>query len=87
MTDLVLKKPLAFGKVTIDKLSFRDQVTAGDMLAFDTKGVVAQNIELIASLSGTEKSIIMQLDRRDYDAAVTIVNQLFADENEDTEKK
>jgi hypothetical protein len=86
MTDLALKHPLEFGKLTVDKLKFRDHVTAGDMLAFDKKGNVAQNIELIANLSGTDESMIKQLHRVDYSAAVKIVDDLFADEA-DAEKK
>jgi hypothetical protein len=85
MIELVLKRPLEFGKIKLDKLSFRESATAGDILAFDTKGAVAQNIELIASLSGNEKSVIMQLDRVDYNAAVAIIDKIFADD--DTEKK
>lgn len=89
--DLILKKPLQFGKMTVSKLAFRDHVTAGDMLAFDTKGLVAQNIELIARLSNTEEELIKQLHKKDYDAAVDIVNQLFKDDVddsvEDVEKK
>lgn len=83
---LKLKKPLQFGKLIVEKLTFHDHVTAGDMLAFDTGGIVSQNIALIASLTDNDESLIKQLDRTDYLAAVAIVNQLFADD-EDTEKK
>lgn len=86
MTTLTLRNPLVFGKLTIEKLAFHDHVTAGDMLAFDTVGVVSQNIALIASLTSNSEELIKQLDRTDYLAAVAIVNQLFADD-EDTEKK
>jgi hypothetical protein len=89
MAELVLKKPLEFGKLTIDKLTFRDYVTAGDMLVFDTQGNVAQNIELIANLTGTDEAMIKQLHRVDYNAAVGIVNRLFKDDvtEDDAEKK
>lgn len=89
MAVLLLKKPLEFGKLTIDKLTFRDYVVAGDMLAFDIAGDVAQNIELIANLAGTDKEMVKQLHRVDYNACIKIVNQLFKDDvtEDDIEKK
>jgi hypothetical protein len=87
MTTLLLRKPLEFGKITVDKLNFRDSLTAGDLLAFDIKGNVAQNIAFIANLSGTDEAIIKQIDRHDYNAAMEIVNKLFADDDGDAEKK
>ena len=54
MARLPLKHPLTFGKKTIDSLTFRDHTTAGDYLAFDQRGGVAQRIALIASLTGTD---------------------------------
>ena len=61
MAKLPLKHPLTFGKKTIDSLTFRDHTTAGDYLAFDQRGGVAQRIALIASLTGTDESVIRQL--------------------------
>ena len=47
MAKLPLKHPLTFGKKTIDSLTFRDHTTAGDYLAFDQRGGVAQRIALV----------------------------------------
>ena len=87
MTDLVLSVPLVFGKLTIEKLKFRDHVTAGDMLAFDNGGPIQQNIGLIANLTGHDEEVIKKLVRKDYSAAVAIVNKLFDDSSDETEKK
>lgn len=73
-----LKHPLQIGKTTISKLSFRDYTTAADYLSFDKRGGVAQNISLIASLSGTAEELIMQLRGPDYREASRIVDALIA---------
>lgn len=81
MAKLTLKHPLPFGKKTIDSLTFRDYTTAGDYLAFDQRGGVAQRIALIASLTGTDESLIRQLRGPDYRAAEKIADELIqADE-------
>ncbi|MDR1349805.1 MAG: phage tail assembly protein [Zoogloeaceae bacterium] len=74
---LLLKHPLTVGKATIEALTFRDHTTAADYLAFDVKGGVAQNIALIANLSGTDESLIRQLHGQDYRAATRVVDQLM----------
>lgn len=73
-----LKHPLQIGKTTINKLSFRDYTTAADYLSFDKRGGVAQNISLIASISGTSEELIMQLRGPDYREASRIVDALIA---------
>jgi hypothetical protein len=78
-----LKHPLTFGKKTVDSLTFRDYTVAGDYLAFDQRGGVAQRIALIASLTGTDESLIRQLRGPDYRAAEKIADDLIqADEAE-----
>jgi hypothetical protein len=88
---LTLNKPLTFGKVTIEKLTFRDETMAEDYLAFDSRGYVSQNIALIASLSGTEPEVVKKMSGRDYKAACKIVEKMLADddavEGEDAAKK
>jgi hypothetical protein len=89
---LKLKTPLVFGKKTIEELTFRDYTTAGDYLAFDTKGGVAQEHELIANLTGTDKAIIEQLRGPDYRAAARIADEMIladskAVDEENPEKK
>ena len=87
MANLPLKHPLTFGKKTIDSLNFRDYTTAGDYLAFDQRGGVAQRIALIASLTGTDESLIRQLRGPDYRAAEKIADELIqADEAEEGEE-
>ncbi len=87
MAKLPLKHPLTFGKKTIDSLTFRDHTTAGDYLAFDQRGGVAQRIALIASLTGTDESLIRQLRGPDYRAAEKIADELIqADEAEEGEE-
>lgn len=77
MATLKLKHPLPFGKKTIDSLTFRDYTTAGDYLAFDQRGGVAQRIALIASLTGTDEEVVKQLRGPDYRAAEEIANALI----------
>lgn len=86
MAKLTLKHPLTFGKKTVDTLTFRDYTTAGDYLAFDQRGGVAQRIALIASLTGTDESLIQQLRGPDYRAAEKIADaMILADEAGDSE--
>jgi len=79
--DHPLKTPLTFGKTTISKLTFRDFTTANDYLAFDNRGGVAQQIALIASLTGTDETIIGQLRGPDYLAAGAIADKMIAEDN------
>ena len=86
MAKLTLKHPLTFGKKTVDTLTFRDYTTAGDYLAFDQRGGVAQRIALIANLTGTDESLIQQLRGVDYRAAEKIADDMIqADEAGDDE--
>lgn len=79
-----LKHPLTLGKTTISSLTFREYTTAGDYLAFDQRGGVAQRIALIASLTGTDPELIKQLRGPDYRAAERIADGLInADEDGD----
>ena len=79
---LPLKHPLTFGKKTVDALTFREYTTAADYLSFDQRGGVAQRIALIASLTGTDESVIQQLRGPDYRKAEKIANDLIeADED------
>lgn len=89
---LQLKHPLTFGKKTVDSLIFRDHTTAGDYLAFDQRGGVAQRIALIANLTGTDESLIKQLHGPDYRAAEKIADDLIqadeaGDQSEDAAEK
>ncbi|BCB28434.1 hypothetical protein SKTS_33200 [Sulfurimicrobium lacus] len=91
MAKLTLKHPLTFGKMTVDSLTFRDYTTAGDYLAFDQRGGVAQRIALIASLTGSDESLIKQLRGPDYRAAEKIADDMIngdeAGDEEAAEKK
>lgn len=82
MPVLILKHPLTFGKLTVNKLTFRDYTTAGDYLAFDRRGGVAQRIALIASMSGTDEALVQQLRGADYQAAAKIVDDMIANDEE-----
>lgn len=83
MPVLPLKHPITFGKITIDKLNFRDHTVAGDYLSFDQRGGVAQRIALIASLSGSDEELIKQLRGSDYRQAEKIADAMIeADEVE-----
>lgn len=82
---LQLKKPLAFGKKTVDSLTFRDYTTAADYLSFDQRGAVAQMIALIASLTGTDESLIRQLRGPDYRAAQKIADALLLADDKDAQ--
>lgn len=73
-----LKHPLEVGKLTISELKFREHTTAADYLAFDKRGGVAQNIALIASMSGTEEEVVQRLHGADYLACVAIVEAAMA---------
>ena len=95
---LKLKYPLPVGHKTVEELTFRDYTTAADYLAFDTRGGVAQQIALIANLTGTDEVLIKRLHGADYLAAVKASDalleadqQLFKDaggeEGDDAQKK
>lgn len=77
MPDLKLEHPLTFGKQTVDKLTFREYATAGDMLAFDERGPNRQTIVLIASLTGTDEALIEKLHVTDYRAADAIASAMI----------
>jgi len=91
MAKLKLKYPLSFGEKTVEELTFRDYTTAGDYLNFDVRGGVAQNIALIASLSGTDEVLVKQLRGPDYLAATKMADKMIADDakedKEGVEKK
>lgn len=88
MAKLPLKHPLTFGKTTVASLTFRDYTTAGDYLAFDKRGGVAQRIALIASLTGTDESLVTQLRGPDYRAAEKMADALIqSDEVGEEEEK
>jgi len=82
MKKLTLKNPLSLSEdKKISTLSFREYTTAADYLSFDKFGNVAQRIALIASISGTDESVIEKLRGPDYIAASRIVEDLLtADE-------
>lgn len=83
MKTLTLKHPLTIGKTTINELKFRDYATAEDMLAFDQRGPNQQTINLIASLTGTDESLVKKLHVTDYRAADTIASSLIRTEEDE----
>ena len=84
MPKLTLKYELKIGKLTIAELNFREHTTAADYLAFDRRGGVAQRIALIASMTGTDETVIGKLHGHDYRRAEKIVDALMvADEAEE----
>lgn len=78
-----LNHPIKVGKIDITALNFRDYTTAGDYLAFDRKGGVAQTIALIASLAGTEEEVIMKLHGSDYQRAKAYADELLAKDDQE----
>lgn len=87
MPKLILKDPIKLEKSTIDALNFRDQSTAEDYLSFDKKGGVAQMISLIANMTGNDEALILRLSGKDYLRAVTMANNVLAQDDEPLEKK
>lgn len=83
MKTLTLKHPLVLGKATVKELNFRDYATAEDMLAFDQRGPNQQTINLIASLTGTDETLIKKLHVTDYRAADSIASGLIRTEDEE----
>ncbi|QSB03459.1 phage tail assembly protein [Methylomonas sp. EFPC1] len=78
-----LLNPISFGKTQITELKFRDYTTAADYLSYDKRGGVAQRVALIASLTGTDESLIEQLRGPDYLRAEKIAtDMMLADELE-----
>lgn len=84
MKPMSLTHPLVLGKTTIKELNFRDYATAEDLLAFDQRGPNQQTISLIASLTGTDESLIKKLHVADYRLADSIASSLIS--TEDNEK-
>jgi len=90
---LTLRHPLPMGSKTLEALTFRDYTMASDYLAFDRRGGVAQSIALIASMTGTDETVIERLRGIDFRAAQKVVDTLMAQdeagaqEGEDLEKK
>lgn len=86
MQKLTLKHPLKLGeKTTITELNFRDYTIAADYLSFDKSGGVTQRIALIASLTGSDESIIMQLRGADYRRAEAIAEKMLEDDEDSAE--
>lgn len=83
MKTLTLKHPIPVGDAKITELKFREYTTAGDYLAFDVRGGVAQAISLICKLSGQDEQVVEALRGPDYRAAKEIVDAIIAaDEKE-----
>ena len=61
----------------ITKLKMRDYAVAGDYMAFDKSGGVAQRIALIASMAGTDEELIKKLHGADYVRAEAYVSKLL----------
>jgi len=80
MAKLTLKHPLTFGQTKITELTFRDHTTAADYLSFDQRGGVAQRIALIASLTGTDESMIGVLHGADYRRAEQMSERMMAED-------
>lgn len=83
MKTLTLTHPLVLGKTTINELKFRDYATAEDMLAFDQRGPNQQTINLIASLTGTDETLVKKLHVADYRAADAIASSLIRTEDDE----
>ncbi len=75
-----LKHPIIVGKLTIGELNFRDYTTAEDYLAFDQRGGVAQDIAFIASLTGTDETVVKKLRGPDFRRAQKEVARLLAED-------
>lgn len=80
MAKITLKKPLEFGKTTITELNFREHTTAADYVSFDQRGGVKQRIALIASLTGTDESLIERLSGVDYRRAEQVAEKMLAED-------
>lgn len=83
MKTLTLKHPLTIGKTTVNELKFRDYATAEDMISFDQRGPNQQTISLIASLTGTDESLVKKLHVADYRAADAIASSLIRTEDDE----
>lgn len=83
MITFKLKHPIAIGdKKSITEIKFRDHTTAEDYLSFDQFGGVAQMITLIASLTGTDETLVKKLSGYDYRRAREIANKILAADEE-----
>ncbi len=82
---LPLKHPLTIGTTTVTELTLRDHTIAGDYLAFDQRGGVAQRIALIASIAGTDEALIKKLRGVDYQRAERVVDRLLRDDEAQAE--
>ena len=82
---LTLTHPIPVGKTTVTSLTFRDFTTAGDYLAFDRTGGVAQTIALIANLTGTDEEVIKHLRGGDYKRAKMHADKLLDEDEKDAE--
>nr|VFJ90822.1 MAG: Mu-like prophage FluMu protein gp41 [Candidatus Kentron sp. LFY] len=79
MNTMNLEHHISFGKITIDRLDFRDYATAGDYLAFDTQGAVATRHTLIASMTGQDRVVIERLHGMDYLRAEKMADDLIGE--------
>ncbi|MBO9538765.1 phage tail assembly protein [Herbaspirillum sp.] len=84
MAKLTLIHPIQISdKKTIDTLTFRDYTTASDYLSFDKRGAVLQRLALIASLTGTDETLIERLRGVDYRRAEAMADAMIeGDEKE-----
>ena len=78
MAKLPLKHPIKLTEnKEIKELSFREYTIAADYLSFDKRGGVAQRFALIASLTGTDESLIERLRGIDYRRAEAMADALI----------
>lgn len=82
---LTLLHPIPMGKTQISSLTFREHTTAGDYLAFDRSGGVAQAIALIANLTGTDEEAIKRIHGSDYKRAKVMADELLDKDEKEAE--
>jgi hypothetical protein len=80
---LQLLHPITIGKTQLAELNLRDHTIAGDYLAFDQRGGVAQRIALIAAVAGTDEEIVKLLRGADYRRAEAHIDKMLAADDEE----
>lgn len=88
MPVLMLKHPIKLSEEkSVTQLKFRDYTQASDYLSFDKRGGVAQRIALIASLTGSDESMIERIRGVDYRRAEAMAEAMMTADEEEANKE
>jgi hypothetical protein len=80
---LQLLHPITVGNTQLTELTLRGHTVAGDYLAFDQRGGVAQRIALIANMAGTAEEIVKRLHGADYRRAEAHIDKMLAADDDE----